>query len=124
MAEETVKLTADAVWQDGTPFSGYLEVTLQETGTTPNSLVAPKKQQEIAFVEGVAEIDLVPSSVLNGTKYKIRVITTAIEGNYKSKTALLDELVEIPDTDCTLHELVAASAETAEEEPPTEQPEG
>ena len=124
MAEETVKLTADAVWQDGTPFSGYLEVTLQETGATPNSLVAPKKQQEIAFVEGVAEIDLVPSSVLNGTKYKIRVITTAIEGNYKSKTALLDKVVEIPDTDCTLHELVAASAEAAEEEPPTEQPEG
>ena len=57
MAEETVKLTADAVWQDGTPFSGYLEVTLQETGATPNSLVAPKKQQEIAFVEGVAEIE-------------------------------------------------------------------
>ena len=124
MAEETVKLTADAVWQDGTPFSGYLEVTLQETGTTANSLVAPKKQQEIAFVEGVAEIDLVPSSVLSGTKYKIRVITTAIEGNYKSKTALLDKVVEIPDTDCTLHELVAASAEVAEEEPPAEQPEG
>lgn len=124
MAEETVKLAADAVWQDGTPFSGYLEVTLQETGTTANSLVAPKRQQEIAFVEGAAEIDLVPSSVLNGAKYKIRVMTTSIEGNYKSKTALLDELVEIPDTDCTLHELVAASAETAEEEPPAEQPEG
>ena len=121
MAEETVKLTADAVWQDGTPFSGYLEVTLQETGATANSLVAPKRQQEIAFVEGVAEIDLVPSSVLNGTKYKIRVITTAIEGNYKSKTALLDKVVEIPDTDCTLHELVAA--QTAEEpETPSVEP--
>lgn len=117
MAEETVKLTADAVWQDGTPFSGYLEVTLQETGTTPNSLVAPKKQQEIAFVEGVAEIDLVPSSALNGAKYKIRVMTTSIEGNYKSKTALLDELVEIPDTDCTLHELIAAQTATAPETP-------
>ena len=124
MAEETVKLTADAVWQDGTPFSGYLEVTLQETGTTANSLVAPKRQQEVAFENGVAEIDLVPSSALNGAKYKIRVMTTSIEGNYKSKTALLDELVEIPDTDCTLHELVAASVEVAEEEPPTDQPEG
>ena len=52
MSEETVKLTADAVWQDGTPFSGYLEVTLLETGTTANSLVAPKKAQEIAFENG------------------------------------------------------------------------
>ena len=113
MAEETVKLTADAVWQDGTPFSGYLEVTLQETG-----------QQEVAFESGIAEIDLVPSSALDGAKYRIRVMTTSIEGNYKSKTALLDQLLEIPDTDCTLHGLVAASAETAEEEPPAEQPEG
>lgn len=111
MSEETVKLTADAVWQDGTPFSGYLEVTLLETGTTANSLVAPKKAQEIAFEEGRAEIDLVPSSALGGAKYRIRVMTTSIEGNYKSKTALLNETVEIPDTDCTLHELVGASGQ-------------
>ena len=124
MSEETVKLTADAVWQDGTPFAGYLEVTLQGAGATANSLVAPKKAQEITFENGVAEIDLVPSSALDGAKYRIRVMTTSIEGNYKSKTAILDELVEIPDTDCTLHGLVAASAETAEEEPPAEQPEG
>lgn len=124
MAEETVKLATDAVWQDGTPFSGYLEVTLQETGITANSLVAPKRQQEVTFENGVAEINLVPSRALNGAKYKIRVMTTSIDGNYKSKTALLDKVVEIPDTDCTLHELVAASAEAAEEEPPAEQPEG
>ena len=111
MSEETVKLTADAVWQDGTPFSGYLEVTLLETGTTANSLVAPKKAQEIAFEEGRAEIDLVPSSALGGAKYRIRVMTTSIEGNYKSKTALLNEEVEIPDADCTLHELVRASGQ-------------
>lgn len=111
MAETTVKLTADAVWQDGTPFAGYLEVTLQATGATANSLVAPKRQQEIVFEEGRAEIDLVPSSALNGAKYKIRVMTTSIDGNYKSKTALLDELVEIPDTDCTLHEIVAATGQ-------------
>jgi len=108
MAEETVKLTADAVWQDGTPFAGYLEVTLQGAGTTANSLVAPKKAQEIAFVEGRAEIDLVPSSALNGAKYRIRVMTTSIEGNYKSKTAILDETVEIPDADCTLHDIIDA----------------
>lgn len=111
MSEETVKLTADAVWQDGTPFSGYLEVTLLETGTTANSLVAPKKAQEIAFEEGRAEISLVPSSALGGAKYRIRVMTTSIEGNYKSKTALLNEDVEIPDADCTLHELVGASGQ-------------
>lgn len=122
MSEETVKLTADAVWQDGTPFSGYLEVTLQETGTTTNSLVAPKRQQEIAFENGVAEIDLVPSSALNGAKYKIRVMTTSIEGNYKSKTALLDKVVEIPDTDCTLHELVAQTE--AEPETPAGEEQG
>lgn len=120
MSEETVKLTADAVWQDGTPFSGYLEVTLLETGTTANSLVAPKKAQEIAFEEGRAEIDLVPSSALGGAKYRIRVMTTSIEGNYKSKTALLNEEVEIPDTDCTLHELVGAAAGAAEEAPSAE----
>ena len=114
MAEETVKLTADAVWQDGTPFSGYLEVTLQATGATANSLVAPKRQQEVVFTDGRAEIDLVPSSALNGAKYKIRVMTTSIDGNYKSKTALLDELVEIPDTDCTLHEIAAASGQPEE----------
>lgn len=115
MSEETVKLTADAVWQDGTPFSGYLEVTLLETGTTTNSLVAPKKAQEIAFENGVAEISLVPSSALGGAKYRIRVMTTSIEGNYKSKTALLNEDVEIPDTDCTLHELVGALADAGQE---------
>lgn len=120
MAEETVKLTADAVWQDGTPFAGYLEVTLQGAGTTANSLVAPKKAQEIAFVEGKAEIDLVPSSALNGAKYRIRVMTTSIEGNYKSKTAILDELVEIPDADCTLHGLLASRAEEVVEEEPSE----
>jgi hypothetical protein len=114
MAEETVKLTADAVWQDGTPFAGYLEVTLQATGATANSLVAPKRQQEIVFEEGRAEIDLVPSSALNGAKYRIRVMTTSIDGNYKSKTALLDELVEIPDADCTLHEIVAATGQPEE----------
>ena len=118
MAEETVKLTADAVWQDGTPFSGYLEVTLQETGTTANSLVAPKRQQEVAFENGVAEIDLVPSSVLNGAKYKIRVMTTSVEGNYRSKTALFDRLVEIPDADCTLHALAAQEAEPETVEEP------
>ena len=115
MAEETVKLTADAVWQDGTPFAGYLEVTLQGAGTTANSLVAPKKAQEIAFVEGRAEIDLVPSSALKGAKYRVRVMTTSIEGNYKSKTALLNEEVEIPDADCTLHELVGALADGGQE---------
>ena len=51
-----------------TPFSGYLEVTLQETGTPGNSLAGPKRQQKIAFVEGQAEIDLVPSSALDGAK--------------------------------------------------------
>jgi len=119
MAEETVKLTADAVWQDGTPFAGYLEVTLQAAGATANSLVAPKKAQEITFENGVAEIDLVPSSALDGAKYQIRVMTTSIEGNYKSKTAILDELVEIPDTDCTLHGLVgtAGQAEETVQEP-------
>ena len=115
MAEETVKLTADAVWQDGTPFAGYLEVTLQGAGTTANSLVAPKKAQEIAFVEGIAEIDLVPSSALKGAKYRVRVMTTSIEGNYKSKTAILDETVEIPDADCTLHDIIDAGRQ---EEPP------
>ena len=113
MAEETVKLTADAVWQDGTPFSGYLEVTLLETGTTANSLVAPKKAQEIAFENGMAEIDLVPSSALGGAKYRIRVMTTSIEGNYKSKTALLNEEVEIPDADCTLHDILDAGRQGA-----------
>lgn len=122
MAEETVKLTADAVWQDGTPFSGYLEVTLQETGATANSLVAPKRQQEIAFENGLAEITLVPSSALDGAKYRIRVMTTSIEGNYKSKTALLDKTVEIPDSDCTLHELVAAQTEAEPETPAGEEP--
>lgn len=119
MSEETVKLTADAVWQDGTPFAGYLEVTLQGAGTTANSLVAPKKAQEIAFVEGRAEIDLVPSSALKGAKYRIRVMTTSIEGNYKSKTAILDETVEIPDADCALHEIVGAAGqnEATEVEP-------
>ena len=120
MAEETVKLTADAVWQDGTPFAGYLEVTLQGAGTTANSLVAPKKAQEIAFVEGRAEIDLVPSSALKGAKYRIRVMTTSIEGNYKSKTAILDELVEIPDADCTLHEIVGAAGQNEATEVETE----
>ena len=114
MAETTVKLTADAVWQDGTPFAGYLEVTLQATGATANSLVAPKRQQEVVFTDGRAEIDLVPSSALNGAKYKIRVMTTSIDGNYKSKTALLDELVEIPDADCTLHEIVATTGQPEE----------
>jgi hypothetical protein len=122
MAEETVKLTADAVWQDGTPFSGYLEVTLQETGATANSLVAPKRQQEIAFENGLAEITLVPSSALDGAKYRIRVMTTSIEGNYKSKTALLDKTVEIPDSDCTLHELVAQTAADTETPAPAEEP--
>lgn len=119
MAEETVKLTADAVWQDGTPFAGYLEVTLQGAGATANSLVAPKKAQEIAFTDGRTEVSLVPSSALDGAKYRIRVITTSIEGNYKSKTALVDELVEIPDTDCTLHELVKKST-ASEQEPEAE----
>lgn len=113
MAEETVKLTADAVWQDGTPFAGYLEVTLQAAGATANSLVAPKKAQEVTFENGIAEIDLVPSSALDGAKYRIRVMTTSIEGNYKSKTAILDELVEIPDTDCTLHGLVGSAGQEA-----------
>lgn len=120
MSEETVKLTADAVWQDGTPFSGYLEVTLLETSTTANSLVAPKKAQEIAFEEGRAEIDLVPSSALGGAKYRIRVMTTSIEGNYKSKTALLNEDVEIPDTDCALHEIVGAAGQSEATEVETE----
>jgi len=122
MSEDTVKLTADAVWQDGTPFSGYLEVTLQETGATANSLVAPKRQQEIAFENGLAEITLVPSSALDGAKYRIRVMTTSIEGNYKSKTALLDKTVEIPDSDCTLHELVAQTAADTETPAPAEEP--
>lgn len=119
MAIDTVTLTADAVWQDGTPFAGYLEVTLQKPGTAADGLVAPKKAQEIVFTDGKAEVSLVPSSVLEGAKYKIRVITTSIEGNYKSKTAIIDELVEIPDVDCTLQELLAASS-TEEEEPPSE----
>ena len=123
MAEETVKLIADAVWQDGTPFSGYLEVTLQGAGATANSLVAPKKAQEVTFENGIAEIDLVPSSALDGAKYRIRVMTTSIEGNYKSKTAILDELVEIPDTDCTLHGLVG-SAGQPEETVTEEEPQG
>lgn len=121
MATETVVLTADAVWQDGTPFSGYLEVTLQETGATADSIVAPKRQQEIAFTEGKAEIGLVPSSALNGAKYRIRVMTTSIGGNYKSKTALLDKMVEIPDTDCTLHGIVAAQTASSAEEPAEEE---
>ena len=120
MAIDTVTLTADAVWQDGTPFAGYLEVTLQQPGTASDGLVAPKKAQEIIFTDGKAEVPLVPSSVLDGAKYKIRVITTAIEGNYKSKTAIIDELVEIPDVDCTLQELLASSSVADEEEPPSE----
>jgi len=118
MAIDTVTLTADAVWQDGTPFAGYLEVTLQKPGAAADGLVAPKKAQEIAFTEGTAAVTLVPSSALDGAKYRIRVITTSIEGNYKSKTALVDELVEIPDTDCTLHGLLAASQEPAAEPEP------
>ncbi len=124
MAEETVKLTADAVWQDGTPFAGYLEVTLQGAGTTANSLVAPKKAQESAFVEGRAEIDLVPSSALKGAKYRVRVMTTSIEGNYKSKTAILDETVEIPDADCTLHELIKKSNTSEQESEAKDAPAG
>jgi hypothetical protein len=118
MAIDTVTLTADAVWQDGTPFAGYLEVTLQKPGAAADALVAPKKAQEIAFTEGTAAVTLVPSSDLDGAKYRIRVVTTSIEGNYKSKTAIIDELVEIPDTDCTLHGLLAASQEPAAEPEP------
>ena len=108
MAIDTVTLTADAVWQDGTPFQGYLEVTLQQTEAASGGLVAPKKAQEIVFEDGQAAITLVPSSALNGAKYRIRVVTTAVAGNYKSKTILLDELVEIPDADCTLHDILDA----------------
>ena len=122
MAIETVVLTADAVWQDGTPFAGYLEVTLQKPGAAADALVAPKKAQEIAFTEGQATVTLVPSSALDGAKYRIRVMTTSIEGNYKSKTAIIDKLVEIPDTDCTLHGLLAVDTEEepAAEPEPTE----
>ena len=117
MAVDTVTLTADAVWQDGTPFAGYLEVTLQKPGASADALVAPKKAQEIPFTDGQASVALVPSSDLDGAKYRIRVVTTSIEGNYKSKTAIIDEMVEIPDTDCTLHGLLAASSSEEEEQP-------
>lgn len=115
MAIDTVTLTADAVWQDGTPFAGYLEVTLQKTEAASDGLVAPKKAQEIPFENGQATITLVPSSALNGAKYRIRVVTTAVAGNYKSKTVLCDELVTIPDSDCTLHGLLSAAAAPPEE---------
>jgi len=107
MNETTVKLTVDSVWQDGTPFSGLLEVTLLELGTTENNLIAPKRQQEIYFEDGRVEINLVPSSAMNGAKYRIRIITTAVAGGYKSKTILYDKIVSIPDSDCSLHDLVA-----------------
>jgi len=124
MAIETVVLTADAVWQDGTPFSGVLEITLQATETASDAVVAPKKAQEVYFTDGRAEISLVPSSAINGAKYRIRVITTAVEGNYKSKTALCDELVEIPNTDCTLQELLAAASTASSSEETQQEPGG
>jgi len=119
MAIDTVTLTADGVWQDGTPFDGYLEVTLQETGNASDGIVAPKKAQEIYFSEGRAEVPLVPSSAIGGAKYRLRVMTSNISGNYKSKTCLLDELVEVPERDCGLHELVKKSA-ASEQEPEAE----
>ena len=115
MPESTVKLTADVVWQDGTPFSGVLEVTLQNVGTSDNYVVAPKRQQEIQFEDGRAEIDLVPSAVIDDARYNIRLITTAAEGNYKSRTVLLDETLAIPSQDCALHDLVNLGMTPVEE---------
>lgn len=115
MPETTVKLTADVVWQDGTPFSGVLEVTLQNVGTSDNYVVAPKRQQEIEFVDGRAEIDLVPSSAIDGAMYEIRLITTATEGNYRSRTVLLATTKEIPAQDCRLNDLVDLGSTPVEE---------
>ncbi len=64
------------------------------------------------------------SSALDGAKYRIRVITTSIEGNYKSKTAILDETVEIPDADCTLHELIKKSNTSEQESEAKDAPAG
>ncbi len=105
MSIDTVTLTANSYWQDGTDFSGYMEVTLQETGETSDALVVPKRQQEVAFEDGIATVTLVPSTALDGAGYRIRIITTATESGYKSKTVLFDKVLVIPATDCELQNL-------------------
>ncbi len=115
MSIDTVTLTANSYWQDGTDFSGYMEITLQEAGETVDALVVPKRQQEIAFEDGVATVTLVPSTVLDGAGYRIRIITTSTESGYKSKTVLFDKTLVVPATDCELQDLEEWTEPVAQE---------
>lgn len=102
----TIRITLDAVFQDGSPFNGFLSASLCYISETRDGIVIPIDGQEVEVRDGTGTIALVPNEVIgDDSYYRIRLYTKNADGTIAS--TYFSERVVVPAKNCKLSEIAS-----------------
>lgn len=102
----TIRITLDAVFQDGSPFNGFLSASLCHIVGTQAGVVIPIDGQEVEVHAGTGTIALVPNEVIgDDSYYRIQLYTKNADGTIAS--TYFSERVVVPAKNCNLSEIVS-----------------
>lgn len=106
---QTVTVTVNSIFQNATPFEGFIRVRL---GTplveVDSTFIAQLNPQEIDFGGGNPEVSFlaIPNSILGeDTYYVVEIYRTTLVGAHHEYDLLLTSNVVIPDHDCNLADI-------------------
>ncbi len=106
---QTVTVTVNSIFQNATPFEGFIRVRL---GTplveVDSTFIAQLNPQEIDFGGGNPEVSflVIPNSLLGeDTYYVVEIYRTTLVGAHHEYDLLLTSNVVVPDHDCNLADI-------------------
>jgi hypothetical protein len=105
---DTVKVVADAFFQDLNAFNGFIKITLvPELVQVSTNFVSSLDPQEVNFSRGSCTLNIVPNSQTGeGSYYKIQIVRRQTIGAGHRDTAIFSGVAVVPDHDCNLSDII------------------
>lgn len=105
---DTVKVVADAFFQNLNAFNGFIKITLvPELVQVSTNFVSSLDPQEVNFSRGSCTLNIVPNSQTGeGSYYKIQIVRRQTIGAGHRDTAIFSGVAVVPDHDCNLSDII------------------